>query len=37
MTLRPAKLTVLPRLPSLPTGKTDGNALARLAAAPQDR
>ena len=34
MTLRPAKLTVLPQLPSLPTGKTDGNALARFATSP---
>jgi hypothetical protein len=40
MTLRPSKLTVLPQLPSLPIGKTDINALARLAAspaAPEDR
>ena len=40
MTLRPSKLTVLPQLPSLPIGKTDVNALARLAAspaAPEDR
>jgi acyl-coenzyme A synthetase/AMP-(fatty) acid ligase len=40
MTLRPSKLTVLPQLPSLPTGKTDVGALARLAAspaAPEDR
>jgi hypothetical protein len=40
MTLRPSKLTVLPQLPSLPIGKTDVNALARLAAspaAPKDR
>ena len=34
MTLRPSKLTVLPQLPSLPTGKTDGNALARFATSP---
>jgi acyl-CoA synthetase (AMP-forming)/AMP-acid ligase II len=37
MTWRPAKLTVLPQLPSLPTGKTDVSALTRLAAAPEDR
>ena len=37
MTLRPAKLTVLPQLPSLPAGKTDVSALARLAAMPEDR
>jgi acyl-CoA synthetase (AMP-forming)/AMP-acid ligase II len=34
MTLRVSKLTVLPQLPSLPAGKTDVNALARLAASP---
>jgi len=34
MTLRPAKLTVLPQLPSLPVGKTDVGALARLATSP---
>ena len=34
MILRPSKLTVLPQLPSLPTGKTDGNALARFATSP---
>ena len=40
MTLRLAKLTVLPQLPSLPAGKIDLNTLARLAtspAAPEDR
>jgi acyl-CoA synthetase (AMP-forming)/AMP-acid ligase II len=36
MTLRPSKLTVLPQLPSLPIGKTDVNALARLAASPAE-
>jgi acyl-coenzyme A synthetase/AMP-(fatty) acid ligase len=36
MTLRPATLTVLPRLPSLPAGKTDVNALARRVASPED-
>jgi len=34
MTLRPSQLTVLARFPSLPVGKTDVNALARLAASP---
>jgi acyl-coenzyme A synthetase/AMP-(fatty) acid ligase len=34
MTLRPSQLMVLPQLPSLPVGKTDVNALARLAASP---
>jgi acyl-coenzyme A synthetase/AMP-(fatty) acid ligase len=37
MTLRPAKLTVLPQLPLLAAGKIDINALARLAASPEDR
>ena len=37
MTLRPAKLTVLPQLPSLPAGKTDISALVRRAASPEDR
>ena len=36
MTLRPSKLTVLPQLPSLPIGKTDVGALARLAASPAE-